>query len=604
MFRDSLPKMTAVNNRRDLAQYTELRPYGIHFTQSKMGEIMRKTQRAMTVITRAFSWAVLSWVFWGTPAAGQTPAKSPAAAPISGAPVQVQGKTLFLIQEGYFSFTAEDRAKALEARIVELSRQPKARIEALQVHDEENTTAIADGEIVIMTITAQDAKAAGESRQALAVKYASMIRDAAESLRQQYSLRAITIGALWGVGATLAALLILKLLGMLFRRAYSSIRSWRGKYIRTIRIQRLELLPAERITTLLLTIARGFRVLLTFALAYAYVSFMFSLFPATRGYANLLLGYVLYPLRAIWQATVAFVPNLFFIAVIVLVSYYLTRVIRFFFTQLGKQTISVSGFYPEWAQPTYKIVRLLVIAFTLVVIFPYLPGAKSPAFQGVSIFFGLLFSLGSTSAVANVVAGTVLTYTRAFQIGDRVQVGDTVGDVLGRNFLVTTIRTIKNEDISIPNSMVLGTHITNFSSVAREQGLILHTSVTIGYDAPWRTVHKLLIDAACTTENILPNPKPFVLQTSLDDFYVSYQLNAYTNKPSVMARTYSDLHQNIQDKFNEAGVEIMSPHYHGVRDGNSIAIPPDYVPKAYMVPPFRIDLQGGQTRAEDGAKSK
>ena len=569
------------------------------------GEIVSKVHRLRTVLTTAFPWALLVSLLCGMPAGSQTSAKAPAApAPIPGAPVQVQGKTLFVIQEGYFSFTAQDRAKALESRILDFSRQSKSRIEGLRVYDDENTTAIADGDAVIMTITAQDAKAAGESRQALAHEDAVKIREAAESLRQQHSWRAISIGALWGIVATLAALLILKLFTMLFRRVYAGIRSLRGKYIRTIRIQRLELLPAERITSLLVTVARALRALLTFALVYAYVSFIFSLFPWTRGYANLLLDYVLYPLRAVGQAAIAFVPNLFFIGVILAVAYYLTKLIHFFFVQLEKQTISLSGFYPEWAQPTYKIVRLLVIAFTLVVVFPYLPGAKSPAFQGVSIFFGLLFSLGSTSAVANVVAGTVLTYTRAFQIGDRVQVGDTVGDVFGRNFLVTSIRTIKNEEISIPNSMVLGSHITNFSSVAREQGLILHTSVTIGYDAPWRVVHELLIDSAAATENILPEPKPFVLQTGLDDFYVRYQLNAYTDKPSVMARTYSDLHQNIQDKFNDAGVEIMSPHYHGVRDGNAIAIPPHYVPKNYAAPAFRIELHGCQGSGDDSEKPK
>jgi small-conductance mechanosensitive channel len=390
---------------------------------------------------------------------------------------------------------------------------------------------------------------------------------------------------------------------VLFQHGYSSIRSWHGTYIHTIRIQRLELLPAERITALLLVAARGLRALLMVAMTYAYVSFTFSLFPWSRGYADLLLGYVLYPLGVVGHAAVAFVPNLFFIAVILVVAYYLAKAIRFFFSELEKQTISISGFYPEWAQPTYKIVRLLVIAFTLVIIFPYLPGAKSPAFQGVSIFFGLLFSLGSTSAVANVVAGTVLTYTRAFQVGDRVKVGEAIGDVLGRNFLVTRIRTIKNEEISIPNSMVLGSHIINFSSAARERGLILHTSVTIGYDAPWRTVHQLLLDAGGSTENILREPKPFVLQTSLDDSYVSYELNVYTDKPSLMARTYSDLHQNIQDKFNEAGVEIMSPHFHAVRDGNHIAIPSDCVPKEYAPSVFRVELREAVARKRDTASS-
>ena len=562
---------------------------------------MRKTHRGLALITRTLSAALLACLFCGIPSVGQKSTKeAPAAVP--GAPVQVQGKTFFVIQEGYFSFTPTDRANAISARILQLSKEPKARIEALRIYDEETTTAIADGDVVIMTITSQDAKAAGKSRQVLAQEYTAKIREAAESLRQRHSLRTVMISVLWGVAATVAFLLTLKLLSILFKRSYARIRSWHGKYIRTIRIQRLELFPAERITALLLLLARGLRVLLMFALAYAYVSFTFSLFPSTRGYADVLLGYVLYPLRVVGEATVAFVPNLFFIAVILVVAYYLTKVIRFFFAQLEKQTISISGFYPEWAQPTYKIARLLVIAFTLVVIFPYLPGAKSPAFQGLSIFLGLLFSLGSTSAVANVVAGTVLTYTRAFQIGDRVKVGDTVGDVRDKNFLVTSIRTIKNEDISIPNSMVLGSHIVNFSSVAREQGLILHTSVTIGYDAPWRSVHRLLNDAAGSTENVLREPKPFVLQTSLDDFYVSYQLNAYTDKPAVMANTYSDLHQNIQDKFNEAGVEIMSPHYHGVRDGNPIAIPPDYVSKAYTPPAFRIELQDGATPSGDSVK--
>ena len=551
---------------------------------------MHRTRRALALITRMFSSALFVWLVSGTPAMAQKPTKEAPTA-IAGAPVQVHGKTLFVIQEGFFSFTPADRANAIATRIVQLSKEPKARIEGLRVYDEETTSEIADADVVVMTITNEDAKAAGESRQLLAQEDAKKIREAAESLRQEHSVRTITIGVLWGVAATFALLLIFKLLGILFRKVYSKIRSWHGKYIRTIRIQRLELLPAERITAMLVVAARTLRVLLMFALGYAYVSFTFSLFPSTRGYADLLLGYVLYPLRAIWQAAVDFVPSLFFIAVILVVAYYLSRVIRFFFTQLEKQTISISGFYPEWAQPTYKIVRLLVISFTLVVIFPYLPGAKSPAFQGLSIFFGVLFSLGSSSAVANVVAGTVLTYTRAFQIGDRVKVGDAVGDVLGRNFLVTSIRTIKNEEISIPNSMVLGSHIINFSSAARDQGLILHTSVTIGYDAPWRAVHQLLIDAASSTENLLPEPRPFVLQTSLDDFYASYQLNVYTDKPAIMARTYSDLHQNIQDKFNQAGVEIMSPHYHGVRDGNAIAIPPDYVSKSYAPPVFRVELQ-------------
>ena len=291
-------------------------------------------------------------------------------------------------------------------------------------------------------------------------------------------------------------------------------------------------------------------------------------------------------------AFAGYLPNVFFVAVILTVAYYAVKVVKFFFAEIGKGTIALPGFYSEWAQPTYKIARTLIIVFTAVMVFPYLPGSKSPAFQGISIFVGLLVSLGSSSAISNMVAGVLLTYTRGFQVGDRVQIGEATGDVVEKTLLVTRIRTIKNVDISIPNALVLTSHIINYSSSAKEIGLILHTTVSIGYDAPWRRVHELLIGAAESTPNILKDPKPFVLQTSLDDFYVSYQINAFTDQPLVMAATYSDLHKNIQDKFNEAGVEIMSPHFTSARDGNRTAIPSDYLPKDYQVRSFRVSPTG------------
>lgn len=251
--------------------------------------------------------------------------------------------------------------------------------------------------------------------------------------------------------------------------------------------------------------------------------------------------------------------------------------------------ITFPGFYHEWADPTYRIVRFLVIAFAAIAIFPYIPGSTSAAFQGVSVFLGVLLSLGSAGAVSNTVAGVIITYMRPFQIGDRVKIADTFGDVMEKTLLVTRVRTIKNVLITIPNSMVLGSHLVNYSSSAKDPGLILPTSVTIGYDAPWKTVHELLISAARATTHILGKPEPFVLQTSLDDFYVTYELNAYTRQPNLMASIYAELHQNIQNKFNEAGVEIMSPHYAQIRDGNKITIPDQYLPKTYQVPAIRLE---------------
>jgi small-conductance mechanosensitive channel len=273
---------------------------------------------------------------------------------------------------------------------------------------------------------------------------------------------------------------------------------------------------------------------------------------------------------------------------VIFITVYVLRFIHFVFRALEKGTIQFSWFYPEWADSTYKIVRILVIAFAVAFVFPYIPGSRSPAFRYISLFLGVVASLGSSSAIANLFAGVVLVYTRAFQIGDRVKIGDTMGDVMERSLLVTRLRTIKNEYITIPNSIALGSHVTNYSFCQEKPGLILHTSATIGYDAPWRKVHELLVSAAAATKLILSEPPPFVFQTSLNDFYVTYQLNAYTEHPHQMQGIYAELHANIQDKFNEAGVEICSPHFFAARDANRIAIPDSYIPDSYTAPAFRV----------------
>ena len=325
---------------------------------------------------------------------------------------------------------------------------------------------------------------------------------------------------------------------------------------------------------------------------------MFSFFPWTRGLANTIFDWTLTPLAGVWNAFIDYLPNLFTIAVIVVVFYYLLKLVHFLFTGLETGTLALPGFHRDWAMPTYKIVRFLVIVFGAVVVFPYLPGSQTPAFRGISIFLGVLVSFGSSSAIANIVAGVVMTYMRPFQLGDRVKIADTVGDIVEKTLLITRVRTTKNVDITVPNAMVLSSHIINYSSTAKEGGVILHTGVTIGYDVPWRQVHELLLGAAHDTAGLMKEPKPFVLQTSLDDFYVSYELNAFTEAPNTMAKTYSELHQSIQDRFNEAGVEIMSPHYRADRDGNQVAIPPEYLPKDYKAPAFRIrHTDGPQTTA-------
>lgn len=520
--------------------------------------------------------------------------------PIPQASVAVNGKALFTVP-GVLSFPADARAAAISRRIQDLSKDVLFKPESMSVADSENTTDIMAGDLIVMSVTDQDARLAKQSRQDLAKDYAERIRSALIALRKEYSFKSLLLGAIYTAIATLVLFLIFRLLGRLFSKLYKNLEGWRGTHIRALKIQNFELLPADRITDFAVGVGKLLRFALVLIALYFYASLVLGFFPWTRGYAQVLVGYVLSPLRFIGDAVVEYLPNLFFIAVIIVVALYLIKFIKLIFTELERGTIGFPAFYPEWAEPTYKIVRFLVIALTLIIVFPYLPGSTSPAFRGISIFLGVLFSLGSTSAVANVVAGVILTYMRAFKIGDRVKIADTMGDVIEKTLLVTRVRTIKNVEITIANAMVLGTHIINFSSSGQREGLILHTTVTIGFDAPWRTVHQLLIDAALSTEAILKQPTPFIYQTALDDFYVHYELNAYTDQPSQMAKIYSDLHANIQDKFNNAGVEIMSPHFSSVRDGNQIAIPDDYLPKGYSAPAFRL---GMLEDVVDGVKRK
>ncbi len=370
----------------------------------------------------------------------------------------------------------------------------------------------------------------------------------------------------------------ISLINRTFTSLFRIIENWRFTRLRAFKFHGLELKIPNRFTDTLLLFAKGVRAVAIVLLVTISLILVFSIFPQTRGFVQGILSKVLQILQAIGGQLLSFVPNLIAMIVIIVITYYTLRVLRFLSDGFKKGKVKLTGVHPDLVEPTFQIIRFLVIALAIVAAYPYIPGSESPAFRYISLFLGFLLSLGSTSLVSNIVAGIVLTYTRGMKIGDRVQIADTVGDVVDRTLLVTRIRTIKNVVITIPNGLVLNNHIINFSSSAQEMGLILNTGVTIGYDVPWRQVHMLLIEAARATEHILEEPEPFVFQTSLNDYYVSYELNAYTQVPEEMAATYSELHQNIQDYFNTAGVEIMSPAYSAWRDGNASTIPVDHQP--------------------------
>ncbi|MEO5926430.1 MAG: mechanosensitive ion channel family protein [Bryobacteraceae bacterium] len=488
-----------------------------------------------------------------------------AAAP-AGTPVVLDGRVLFTVDTSLGPYSARDRAAATAERIAGVAEDLTVSLDAITTAPGDTSTDIVARDRVLLTVTEADAAAAGMDRIQLTACRLQSVRTAITELRGAYSSRSLLRGAAEAAGIT-AALIALLFLGRKIRSV--AIRKLLNLPVSTVRVQKIELASASQVRRILVRAARILWTLLVLVAFYLYVPLVLSLFPWTRQYAPVLLDYVREPLLAAGHAGLTYLPSLFIVVLCCLGAYGLARLAHFMFRAVGNGTLVWPGFYPEWAEPTYKIIRFLILAFTAVIVFPYLPGSSSPAFQGVSIFLGVLFSLGSTSAVANIIAGVILTYTRAFRVGDRVKIADTVGDVTEKTLLATRIQTIKNEFITVPNSLVLSSHIVNFSTSADVSPLILHSSVTIGYETPWRQVHELLIAAATQTPRVIPAPAPFVLQTSLDDFYVTYQVNAYTAEPSSMALTYSELNQNIQDCFQGAGVEIMSPHYRALRDGNT-----------------------------------
>ena len=507
-------------------------------------------------------------------------------------PVMLDNQELFTIRQGIGSFSAQERAKSITTRIEKIADDDALFPEDLtiKIDPEDKNPSIILGDTVIATITSKDAKLHSVSQEVLAERALAKIKAAIVRYRQERQPDNLLKDAALTVSATLSTVLIFWVIIFISSRVFPQIQRLITSLVPGVVFQNFEIISSQTIGIFSLRVLQFIRTLIILTILYFYLTFVLRLFPWTRKFGDGFLQYFFSALEVISQEIAKYLPNIFIILIIVFITHYLLRAIKPFFTGLERENLVINGFYPDWAKPTYNLLSLLIIALAIVIAFPYLPGFNSPAFQGVSVFLGVLFSLGSTSAIANVVGGIILIYTRSFQLGDKISIGDVIGDVIEKGLLVTRIRTPANKIITIPNSSLLNTNVINFTVSQREfkQPLILQTTVTLGYDLPWRKVHATLKEAALATEFIVSEPAPFVLQTSLDDFYVSYQLNAYTDHPSKMVYIYSELHQNIQDKCNEVGIEIMSPHYKALRDGNHSTIPENYLPEDYQSPAFGI----------------
>jgi small-conductance mechanosensitive channel len=515
-------------------------------------------------------------------------AETAPAVPGEGAVVRYRGYTLWTLYGTVGALTPEERARLTTARIDQLIRDRGFDPSKVQlVPRDDGIDFVLDGRM-LGRVTRLDAAGAGmepeEAAKAVITRLEQLVRDTREELSAQALVRGVAV-FLMSTVAFGAALWLLRLASRHLRR-----RIWRvpANIARETKGYKVKYASARRVAAALGGLVSVGATIAAILLTLIWLQLALGTIPVTRPLSRRVFELAAEPLRWLEAEFVAFLPNLFFLAVIALVTMGVLRAIRFLFQEVGRGNITFERFPAEWADPTYNIVRVLVIAMAVVAAYPYIPGGQSPAFQGISIFLGLLVSLSSSSAIANIISGVILTYTGAFRLGDVVRIAETRGTVVKKTLLVTSIRTPKNVVVAIPNSLVLSAQVLNYSGLAAQEGLILHTTVTIGYDVPWRKVHELLISAAASAEGILEEPKPFVLQTALNDFSVAYEINAYTREPNGIAKAYSRLHQAIQDRFAEEGVEIMSPHYQAIRDGNQVTLPADHLPDGYRAPAFRV----------------
>lgn len=489
------------------------------------------------------------------------------------APVVIDGQVLFTVR-GLSSFPAEKRAQTIGRRIEEAAGDAGFASAGLKVDTIETGSVILAGKTALMVVTDADAQLEQTTRENLAALHLARIRQAIDEYRLTRSTDYLIKAALHAAGATVllaAGIAVLLLLNRWLDKAVSRVLKRR---VHDVDIQSFEVVRSDTIWKALHGVILAIGIMTIVVSIYAYLQYVLALFPWTRSVSNDLLNLSTRAARRLGKSTAEIIPDV----LILIIIYFLTRFtlsrVRKFFAAVEQKRVVFTQFEPDWAMPTYKLLRVLILAFAVVVAYPYIPGSQTAAFKGISIFIGLMLSLGSSTSISNLIAGYLMTYRRVFKVGDRVKVGDVVGEVVAVRLQVTHLRTNKNEEVTIPNSQILNSDVTNYSSLAGTKGLILHTTVGIGYEVPWRQVEAMMLTAAGRTAGVLSDPSPFILLTKLGDFSVSYELNVYVRDTEMIGKRYAELHRHIIDVFNEYQVQIMTPAYEGDPDQPKV-VPPE-----------------------------
>ena len=496
-----------------------------------------------------------------------------------GVPLIIDGDTLLTFYAKRGGVSAYDRAENAVNMILKIGKDLSLKNDSVYLFRSEYQTDIMYGEKVILSVTDQDALWLNTERDELAKTYRSVVSDKIQSLKKEHGILQVTKRVALFILVLVVQYLLFKLTNYLFRKLRRRIIWLKQNKLKSITIRDYEFLNTHRQGRILIFLNNILRYIVLLIQLMFSVPMLFAIFPQTEHLAMRLFTYIIEPIKMVLKSVIEYIPNLFIIIVIYYCVKYIIKGIQYIANEIESEKLKITGFYPDWAQPSFNIIRFLLYAFMIAMIYPYLPGSDSGVFQGISVFVGLIVSLGSSTVIGNIIAGLVITYMRPFKLGDRIKLNETTGNVIEKTPFVTRIRTPKNEVVTIPNSFIMSSHTVNYSASARQFGLIIHSTVSIGYDVPWRQVHQLLVNAARSTPGVMSHPKPFVLETELQDYYPCYQINAYIKEADQLSQIYSDLHQNIQDVFNEAGIEIMSPHYYAERDGSAVTIPAEYQQK-------------------------
>ena len=484
-----------------------------------------------------------------------------------GSPVVVDGDTLFVLYARNGGATPEKRAEAARDLIRTLGHTLAITPDSIYTAESEHSTDIMGGEQVILTLVDLDGMWNNTTREKLAEQYRTIIESKVQAMHSRYGLQKKLMGIFWMLLLIVAQWFLFKLTVRLFAMLRRRIAGQWLKRLKPLKVKDYELLNIHQLGRILILLTRvGQLVTILFQLAIS-IPLLFSVFPETKTVTYRLIGYVWNPLWNLMVSVVGYVPKLIQIVILCYAFRYLIRFLRYMAGEIENGKLRINGFYPEWAMPTFYILRLLAFVFLLVMVWPLLPYSNSGIFKGISVFLGVIVSFSSSSVIGNLVSGIVMTYMRPFRIGDFIRFENDEGEVIEKNALATRIRTLKNDIITIPNSSILQAKTFNYTLSAENYGIIVHTQFTMGYDINWRTCEKLLIEAALATPHIEHTPRPFVLAHALDDSYLTYEINAYTHYSQDLLTVYSELHKNVVDKFNEAGIEVMAPLIYARRDG-------------------------------------